>query len=53
MKEMDRRDFLKLAGIGGVVFVSGLGTMAYALEKKNVVDDFFFVQLSDTHWGFD
>lgn len=53
MQAMDRRDFLKLAGIGGVVFVSGLGTIAYAAEKMNPEDDFFFVQLSDTHWGFD
>ncbi len=48
--KIDRRDFLKLAGIGGVVFASGLvrsGKLASAAE-----DDFFFVQLSDTHWGF-
>lgn len=50
---MDRRDFLKLAGIGGVVFASGLGPLAFAAEKKSRVDDFFFVQLSDTHWGFE
>ncbi len=50
---IDRRDFLKLAGIGSVVFASGLGRLgnlantAFAAE-----DDFFFIQLSDTHWGF-
>jgi hypothetical protein len=49
---MDRRDFLKLAGIGGVVFFSGLGNLAYAADNKSGQDDFFFVQLSDTHWGF-
>jgi Icc-related predicted phosphoesterase len=53
MNEMDRRDFLKLAGIGGVVFLSGLGTLAYASDEKIASDDFFFVQLSDTHWGFE
>ena len=53
MGTMDRRDFLKLAGIGGVVFVSGLGAVALAGEKKGTEEDFFFVQLSDTHWGFD
>jgi len=53
MKAMDRRDFLKLAGIGGVVFVSGLGHLAVATEKKSTLEDFFFVQLSDTHWGFE
>ena len=48
-KTIDRRDFLKLAGIGGAVFASGLpgcATMAGGQE------DFYFVQLSDTHWGF-
>jgi 3',5'-cyclic AMP phosphodiesterase CpdA len=45
--DFDRRDFLKLAGLGGVVFASGLGNPAFAQQQ-----DFFFVQLSDTHWGF-
>lgn len=47
-----RREFLKLAGVGGVVFASGLSGFARAAEKKTVPDDFFFVQMSDTHWGF-
>src|SRR5579863_8371991 len=46
---VNRKDFLKLAGVGGVVFASGLGGAAFAEEDK---DDFFFVQLTDTHWGF-
>ncbi|HWI39317.1 MAG TPA: metallophosphoesterase, partial [Burkholderiales bacterium] len=48
---MARRDFLKLAGIGGVgvVFGSALPGMASAHGD----DDFFFLQLSDTHWGFE
>lgn len=45
-----RKDFLKLAGLGGVVFASGLGGRAFAEEGA---EDFFFVQLTDTHWGFD
>jgi 3',5'-cyclic AMP phosphodiesterase CpdA len=47
---VNRRDFLKLAGVGGVVFASGLarGADPYASAQ----DEFFFVQLSDTHWGF-
>jgi 3',5'-cyclic AMP phosphodiesterase CpdA len=53
MNEMDRRDFLKLAGMGGVVFFSGLGTLVDAIGKSAAADDFFFVQLSDTHWGFE
>lgn len=45
-----RRDFAKLAGLGGVVFASGLGFDLPALAAGQ--EDFFFVQLSDTHWGF-
>jgi hypothetical protein len=47
--KLDRRDFLKLAGIGSVVFASSLDLAKTALAAE---DDFFFVQLSDTHWGF-
>jgi hypothetical protein len=53
---IDRRDFAKLIGLGGVVFASGLvdplrlaGTGAATAAPA---EDFFFVQLSDTHWGF-
>jgi len=47
---VNRRSFLKIAGVGGVVFASRLarGADAYATSQ----DEFFFVQLSDTHWGF-
>jgi len=51
--EIDRREFLKLAGMGGVVFLSGLGgqpALSFAGGKSK---DFFFVQLSDSHWGFE
>jgi hypothetical protein len=55
--KIDRRDFLKLAGLGGAVFASGLTGWSTAADKaKNAAgayDDFFFVQLSDTHWGFE
>jgi len=47
---IDRREFLKLAGLGGAVFVSGLSGCAGMGEAKQ--EDFYFVQLSDTHWGF-
>src|SRR6476646_7237085 len=50
-----RRDFIKLLGFGGVVFASGLAGCANVLRKsggQGQEDDFFFVQLSDTHWGF-
>ena len=47
--KLTRRDALKLAAIGGgVVFASRLSA-----TKTLAADDFFFVQLSDTHWGFD
>lgn len=49
----NRREFLKLAGLGGVVFASGLGHLAGAAGKTGAYDDFYFVQLSDTHWGFE
>src|SRR5258705_10938477 len=49
-QSIDRRGFLKLAGLGGVVFASGLaGGAKFAGAAEN---DFYFVQLSDTHWGF-
>ncbi len=49
-----RRELMKLLGFGGVVFASGLaGACTRAMRNTpDDVDDFFFVQLSDTHWGF-
>jgi 3',5'-cyclic AMP phosphodiesterase CpdA len=49
--KMDRRDFLRLIGIGSAVVVlgpRGTGAGEMAMGK----DDFLFVQLSDAHWGF-
>jgi len=46
---MDRREFIRLAAFGGVVFASGIGAAA----AGDGADEFYFVQLSDTHWGFD
>jgi calcineurin-like phosphoesterase family protein len=48
----DRRNFLKLAGLGGVVFASSLGFPLFTQAKQRD-RDFYWVQLSDTHWGFD
>ncbi|MYM23933.1 twin-arginine translocation signal domain-containing protein [Duganella sp. FT135W] len=46
----DRRDFLRLGAVGGgAVFLSGLYGHALA---DNSYDDFYFVQLSDSHWGY-
>ena len=55
MSAFDRRQFLQLAGLGGVVVVSGTGAGARAAGTPGAAgyDDFFFVQLSDTHWGFE
>ncbi|MFM9428842.1 3',5'-cyclic AMP phosphodiesterase CpdA [Variovorax sp. GrIS 2.14] len=55
MNSFDRRQFMHLAGIGGAVFASGLGGVANAADPMTgaVYDDFFFVQLSDSHWGFE
>ncbi len=57
--QFDRRQFLRVAGYGGIVFASGLGgfsrlaqAAAAAGSDPRKVEDFFFVQLSDTHWGF-
>ena len=58
-RDVDRRTFLTLAGLGGVVFASGLGCAtasdggpAPGASSRPKVEDFFFLQLSDTHWGF-
>src|SRR5258708_17386935 len=53
----NRREFLQLVGlgVGGVVFASGLGQLsgcATSRPKTQSEDDFYFLQLSDTHWGF-
>src|SRR5258705_3556013 len=50
MQAVNRRDFLRIAGFGGVVFASGLARGADAYQAGE--QEFFFVQLSDTHWGF-
>ena len=55
MNHVDRRQFLHLAGIGGAVFASGLSGAANAADATaaTAYEDFFFVQLSDLHWGFE
>ena len=51
--KFDRRQFLKLAGLGGAVFASSLNGWAQPAKSGHRDQDFYFVQLSDTHWGFD
>jgi 3',5'-cyclic AMP phosphodiesterase CpdA len=55
-KELDmtlpeRRQFLQLAAYGGAMFASGLYASARAAPAPQ--SDFYFVQLSDVHWGFE
>ena len=50
MTHFDRRQFLRLTGVGGAVFAAGLAGGASAAEADG---DFYFVQLSDMHWGFE
>ncbi|MDL2357625.1 MAG: metallophosphoesterase [Pseudomonadota bacterium] len=46
---IDRRNFLALGAVGGgAVFLSGLFPSAAAAAGE----DFYFVQLSDSHWGY-
>ena len=54
---MERRDFLSLGALGGgAVFFSALTGCAAPAARSAGTDygpkDFYFVQLSDTHWGF-
>ncbi|HEU4618060.1 MAG TPA: metallophosphoesterase [Gammaproteobacteria bacterium] len=59
---LDRRGFMRLAGLGtvGAVFASALPgfVQAQAAARGGAgafmhEHDFFFLQLSDTHWGFE
>ena len=51
-QSIDRREFLKLAGLGGIVFASTLRSRIANAADAQAADDFYFVQLSDPHWGF-
>jgi hypothetical protein len=53
-QRIDRRQFAKLAGLGGVAFASGLFSSVPGASAAGaaMAEDFMFVQLSDTHWGF-
>ncbi len=65
MSNQTRRDWLKLVGVGGVVYASSLVGCASSSSsaggpetaKKGKLrtplrEDFMFLQLSDTHWGY-
>jgi hypothetical protein len=54
---IDRRDFMRLAAIAGITYASGLRAGPYGAKDASSAtkpgDDFYFVQLSDTHWGYE
>ena len=59
--DWNRRDFLGLMGIGGVVFASGCAARTPGAAQPSSgtgasdapSQDFFFLQLTDTHWGYE
>ncbi len=66
-QRIERRELIKLLSIGGVVSVSGLVGCSSAAtpapqspatnappgaEAHSALEDFVFLQLSDTHWGY-
>lgn len=53
MDPIARRRFLQLTAYGGAMFASGIGAVARAADGSPAEDDFYFVQLSDSHWGFE
>jgi hypothetical protein len=54
LARLTRRDLLRFAGIGSVVLVSGFlpAGRLFGDDPPTAVQDFFFLQLSDTHLGF-
>jgi len=51
--QIDRRQFTRLMGLGGAAFASGLFTQtAGGRAWAATANEFYFVQLSDSHWGF-
>ena len=51
---INRRQLLKLSALGGgAVLASSLpGCASLGMGRMNATNDFYFVQLSDIHWGF-
>src|SRR6266478_8205866 len=65
MSKQSRRDWMKLVGVGGVVYASsvvgcgpsgsratGPATARDGKTRRRPREDFMFLQLSDTHWGY-
>ena len=58
INSMQRRELLRLAGVGGVVFASSLSGFANPVTaqtnpKAAGNQDFYFIQMSDSHWGYE
>jgi len=49
---IDRREFLKISGLGTAVLVLGQTCSVFGMGRKMGMGDFMFLQISDTHWGF-
>ncbi len=52
VNHVDRRDFMRLAGLGGVVMASALPGCSHLGSPGSGSKNFTFVQLSDIHWGY-
>ena len=50
--KIDRRQFLQLSALGGGAVLASCLPGCGSLAAKPT-DDFYFVQLSDSHWGFE
>jgi heme/copper-type cytochrome/quinol oxidase subunit 2 len=50
--KIERRDFLKLAGMGSAILVIGPKGIGSLINGNADQNDFYFIQISDTHWGF-
>jgi 3',5'-cyclic AMP phosphodiesterase CpdA len=56
--DFDRRELLAIAGLGGLGVIFGrsiappVAAQGYGSGPAAPPEDFFFIQLSDTHWGF-
>ena len=53
MVELDKRQFLKLVALGGAGIVCSAALPGMGRAAGAAQDEFYFVQLSDTHWGYE
>jgi hypothetical protein len=53
MIEIDKREFLKLVALAGAGIVCSTALPGMSRARAAAQDEFYFVQLSDAHWGFE